>query len=323
MHVHFQHSLCNKSLTVFRTTVLSNITKGRKIMSEKLVEAMVNMKEKEALEITEQLIEDGEDPMNILNACKDAMTVVGERFEKGEFFLPELVMAGEMLSQISAIVKPKITGSTETEHLGKVIIGTVEGDIHDIGKDIVVFMLDVNGFEVLDLGIDVPIQKFVDAIKDFKPAVACLAELASIHDRGLNVRMASLFCQEPVPSPGEAAAGGVEPCRIEPARGWERDLTLPVRRTPGGQPFGDELRLLRHVSGQVIRHPDDSVGDIEVVATASEHEHGADAVLCAQRADTVHERGDRLSVGGHQRLHPAVADHEVGGGRVLVHEEEA
>ena len=144
-------------------------------MSEKLVEAMVNMKEKEALEITEQLIEDGEDPMNILNACKDAMTVVGERFEKGEFFLPELVMAGEMLSQISAIVKPKITGSTETEHLGKVIIGTVEGDIHDIGKDIVVFMLDVNGFEVLDLGIDVPIQKFVDAIKDFKPAVVGLS----------------------------------------------------------------------------------------------------------------------------------------------------
>ena len=144
-------------------------------MSKKLIDAMVNMKEKEALEISKQLLDDGEDPMNILNACKDAMTVVGERFEKGEFFLPELVMAGEMLSQISAIVKPEITSSQASEHLGKVIIGTVEGDIHDIGKDIVVFMLDVNGFEVLDLGIDVPVQKFVDAIKDFKPAVVGLS----------------------------------------------------------------------------------------------------------------------------------------------------
>jgi len=144
-------------------------------MSKKLVEAMVGMKEKEALEITKQMIEDGEDPINILNACKDAMNEVGARFEKGEFFLPELVMAGEMLNQISAIVKPKLTGAVETERLGKVIIGTVEGDIHDIGKDLVVFMLDVNGFEVLDLGIDVPVQKFVDAIKDFQPAVVGLS----------------------------------------------------------------------------------------------------------------------------------------------------
>ena len=113
--------------------------------------------------------------MNILNACKDAMNEVGARFEKGDYFLPELVMAGEMLNQISEIVKPKLTGAVETERLGKVIIGTVEGDIHDIGKDLVVFMLDVNGFEVLDLGIDVPVQKFVDAVKDFQPAVVGLS----------------------------------------------------------------------------------------------------------------------------------------------------
>ena len=144
-------------------------------MSEKLVEAMVGMKEKEALEITKQMIEDGEDPINILNACKDAMNEVGARFEKGEFFLPELVMAGEMLNQISEIVKPKMTGAVETERLGKVIIGTVEGDIHDIGKDLVVFMLDVSGFEVVDLGIDVPVQKFVDAIKETGSTVVGLS----------------------------------------------------------------------------------------------------------------------------------------------------
>ncbi|MBW2063762.1 MAG: cobalamin-dependent protein [Deltaproteobacteria bacterium] len=144
-------------------------------MSKELVNAMVSMKEKEAVSIAKELLDGGEDPMNILNACKEAMEEVGNRFEKGEFFLPELVMAGEMLKQISEFVKPKLQGEGKTEKLGKVIIGTVEGDIHDIGKDIVVFMLDVNGFDVLDLGIDVPPQKFVDSIKDFQPSVIGLS----------------------------------------------------------------------------------------------------------------------------------------------------
>jgi methanogenic corrinoid protein MtbC1 len=144
-------------------------------MSKKLVDAMVNMKEKEAVAIAKELIDKGEDPIKILGACREAMDTVGKRFEKGEYFLPELVMAGEMLKQISDIVKPKMTGGVETKKLGRVIIGTVEGDIHDIGKDIVVFMLDVNGFEVIDLGIDVAVQKFVDAIKSSKASVVGLS----------------------------------------------------------------------------------------------------------------------------------------------------
>jgi methanogenic corrinoid protein MtbC1 len=144
-------------------------------MSKKLVDAMVNMKEKEAVAIAKELIDKGEDPVKILGACKEAMDTVGKRFEKCEYFLPELVMAGEMLKQISDIVKPKLTGGVETKKLGKVIIGTVEGDIHDIGKDIVVFMLDVNGFEVIDLGIDVAVQKFVDAIKSSQARVVGLS----------------------------------------------------------------------------------------------------------------------------------------------------
>jgi len=145
------------------------------IMPGKLVDAIANMKEKEALEIAKGLLESGENPMNILNLTKEAMEIVGKRFEKGEYFLPELMMAGEMLRQISGMVKPLLKGGPETKRLGKVIIGTVEGDIHDIGKDIVVFMLDVNGFEVLDLGIDVPAQKFVDAVKQSKSKVIGLS----------------------------------------------------------------------------------------------------------------------------------------------------
>ena len=144
-------------------------------MSNNLVDAMVNMKEKEAVDIAKGMIQAGEDPLKILGACREAMDTVGKRFEKGEYFLPELVMAGEMLRQVSDIVKPLLKEDFETKRLGKVIIGTVEGDIHDIGKDIVVFMLDVNGFEVIDLGIDVPVQKFVDAIKESKAPVVGLS----------------------------------------------------------------------------------------------------------------------------------------------------
>ena len=144
-------------------------------MSKELIEAMVGMKEQEAISIAKGLVDKGEDPLNIFASCREAMDMVGKRFEKGEFFLPELMMAGEMLRQISELIKPLMKGDVQTERLGKVIVGTVQGDIHDIGKDIVVLMLDVNGFEVMDLGIDVPAEKFVDAIKDFQPSVVGLS----------------------------------------------------------------------------------------------------------------------------------------------------
>jgi len=145
-------------------------------MSKELVDAMVGMKEEEAISIAKNLIEKGEDPLKIFGACREAMDAVGKRFEKGEFFLPELMMAGEMLRQISEILKPLFKEDAPSEEkAGKVIIATVAGDIHDIGKDIVVLMLDVNGFDVLDLGIDVPADKIVDAIKDFQPSVVGLS----------------------------------------------------------------------------------------------------------------------------------------------------
>ncbi len=153
-------------------------------MSQALIEAMVEMKEQEALEIAKKLISGGEDPLKILKSCSEAMETVGKRFETGEYFLPQLILAGEMLKQISEMLKPELRDkkdSIASEPLGKVLVGTVKGDIHDIGKDIVTFMLEVNGFNVLDLGIDVPPSKFVDAIKDFQPQVvgmSCLLTLA-------------------------------------------------------------------------------------------------------------------------------------------------
>ncbi len=144
-------------------------------MSKKLVNAIADMKEEEALKLVREMVEGGSEPMEILDAAREAMDIVGQRYEKGTYFLPELILAGEMLTQITDIMKPELAKLPEVKRHGKVLMGTVEGDIHDIGKNIVSFMLDVNGFDVLDLGVDISPQKFVEAIQDFEPQVVGLS----------------------------------------------------------------------------------------------------------------------------------------------------
>jgi methanogenic corrinoid protein MtbC1 len=134
-------------------------------MAGKLVKLLSDLKEPEALAFVEKALEKGVDPMDLMGDGKEGMKIVGQRFASDEYFIPDLVFSGEILKGIVKILEPHLKKGEEAERLGKVIMGTVAGDIHDIGKDLVVFMLDVSGFEVMDLGIDVPVQKFVDAIK--------------------------------------------------------------------------------------------------------------------------------------------------------------
>ena len=139
-----------------------------------LVEAITEMREEDAVRLAQEELRSGTPPVEILDHCREAMSIIGQRFEAGDCFVPELILAGEILRQISDVVKPTLTQAAEVKKLGRVVIGTVEGDIHDIGKDIVTFMLDVNGFEVKDLGVDVPVAKFVEAVKEFQPQVVGL-----------------------------------------------------------------------------------------------------------------------------------------------------
>ncbi len=144
---------------------------------KQLADAIAEMREEEAFALAKAMLDRGEDPVRVLELCREAMDIVGKRFEKQEYFLPELVLAGEMLENIGAIVKPLIVekSGSESKKLGRVLIGTVHGDLHDIGKNIVTFMLDINGFEVKDIGIDVPVAKFVEEIREFKPSVVGLS----------------------------------------------------------------------------------------------------------------------------------------------------
>jgi 5-methyltetrahydrofolate--homocysteine methyltransferase len=113
------------------------------------------------------MLQSGANPLDILEACRQAMEIIGKHFEEGVCFVPELILAGEVLKQISEKVKPLIQQQAgTTQKLGKVVFGTVQGDIHDIAKDIVVFMLDINGFAVTDLGVDVPPARFVKATQE-------------------------------------------------------------------------------------------------------------------------------------------------------------
>ena len=135
-------------------------------MSGKLVELLSDLKEPEALQFVEKALAERVDAMALLEEAREGMVIVGQRFSTQEYFIPDLIFSGEILKGIVKILEPHLKKGSEQKRLGKAVIGTVAGDIHDIGKDLVVFMLDVSGFEVLDLGIDVPSQNFVNAIKE-------------------------------------------------------------------------------------------------------------------------------------------------------------
>lgn len=144
---------------------------------KQLVEWLADMNEDDGLALAKKmLLDDKKDPLRVLELCRMAMDEVGKRFESGDYFLPELVLAGEMLETVGGIAKPLLTqvGEGPKKH-GKILIGTVHGDLHDIGKNIVSFMLDINGFEVKDIGIDVPVADFIAAIKEFDPQVVALS----------------------------------------------------------------------------------------------------------------------------------------------------
>lgn len=145
-------------------------------MREALTAAIADIREEDALELTQQMLDAGEDPREILEACREGMALVGARYEEKDYFLPELIVAGDVLKAIAEIVKPLLQGDGEAAGtLATIVIGTVEGDIHDVGKDIVAFMLDSNNFEVIDLGVDVPASKFIEEIETRQPEIVAMS----------------------------------------------------------------------------------------------------------------------------------------------------
>ncbi|MBE3035587.1 MAG: cobalamin B12-binding domain-containing protein [Candidatus Atribacteria bacterium] len=152
-------------------------------MSDKLINTIVELCEDDAINQVKEMLEQGVQPLEILNSTRKAVEIIGERYEEGKYFLPELMMTGEILKKIVELTKGKMVGTTtedDSKYLGKVVIGTAQGDIHYIGKNIVTFMLDINGFKVIDLGEDVPPAKFVAAINEHQPQIVGISALLTL-----------------------------------------------------------------------------------------------------------------------------------------------
>jgi methanogenic corrinoid protein MtbC1 len=148
--------------------------------SDPLIDMVADLREEDAITTVTNRLAAGEDHLQILESCRSAMAIVGQRFENKEYFLPDLIMAGEILRQISDLIKPLLKTSGERHKMGTVVLGTVHGDIHYIGKNLVKFMLEANGFEVHDLGEDVTPQRFIEAIHTVQPQIIGMSGLLTI-----------------------------------------------------------------------------------------------------------------------------------------------
>jgi 5-methyltetrahydrofolate--homocysteine methyltransferase len=149
-------------------------------MSQELTDAIVALRMEEAIALAKDMLAGGADPLDIIAESSEAMQAIGRRFAAGEAFIPELIMGGEIMKGISQEVLPEGSGPDAATSKGTVVIGTVHGDIHDIGKDIVVLMLGMGGYTVHDLGIDVPVEDFVAAVREHDADIVGLSGLLTL-----------------------------------------------------------------------------------------------------------------------------------------------
>lgn len=202
-------------------------------MADKLIDNIVNMKEKEALQEVQDMISNNVSVMEILKKCRTAMESVGERYEKGEYFLPELMMAAEIMNQVTEITKPLIQNEKkEEDNLGVILMGTVEGDVHNIGKRIVNFNLEANGFKVIDIGEDISPKEYIEGIKKYNPSLvglSCLLTVAfdsmqntisQIEEAGLRDRVKIMIGGAPIDD---------KVCEYTKADGWGEDAVKAVK----------------------------------------------------------------------------------------------
>ncbi|RJP35155.1 MAG: hypothetical protein C4536_01305 [Actinobacteria bacterium] len=148
-------------------------------MSEKIAALIAAVEEDMTLEEVRKALGDGADPLSLVEALREGMAVVGDKYEAREYFLPDLILSAEIFKESIALIEPHLqSGNTTTK--GAVVIGTVHGDIHDIGKNIVATMLKCNGYDVHDLGVDVPPQVFVEKASSTQAGLVAMSGLLTL-----------------------------------------------------------------------------------------------------------------------------------------------
>ncbi len=144
--------------------------KGEDLMGKDLIEALAEFNEDTVMKEVNERLDHGNDPMDLVRDLQEGMNLVGERFSSGDYFLSELLMSADLFSRAMAIIEPKLEGLAQ-EKRGKIVVGTPKGDIHDLGKNIFCTVAKGAGFEIHDLGVDVPVERFLTAIEEVKPDI--------------------------------------------------------------------------------------------------------------------------------------------------------
>ena len=142
-----------------------------------LIYYVTELKEQAVLALVQERLNDGDDPLSIVEECQEGMRRVGELYERQEYFLAGLIMAGEIFREVMELAQPVIEAQISGEASGRVLLGTVQGDIHDIGKNIQGMLLSCHGFTVYDLGVDVPPAEFLAQARKVKPDIIGLSGL--------------------------------------------------------------------------------------------------------------------------------------------------
>jgi methanogenic corrinoid protein MtbC1 len=140
-----------------------------------LIELLADLEEESVLELVRQQAAAGADPLQIIQDCNAGMRQVGERYEEGRYFLSGLIMAGEIFREVMELMQPVLEGQTSKQASGRVLLGTVQGDIHDMGKDMVGMLLTCYGFTVIDLGVDVAPAAFAEQVALYRPDIVGLS----------------------------------------------------------------------------------------------------------------------------------------------------
>ena len=147
---------------------------------DQLAEALKNLEEQKVYSIVEEKLGSEVGPNQILKSCQGGMKSIGDLYKSEEYFVADLMYAGEIMRNVMKMLEPHMKGGGSFEKIGTVVMGTVKGDIHDLGKDVVIITLQGNGFDVVDLGVDVPAEKFVQAIKKNNAQVVGLSVFLTV-----------------------------------------------------------------------------------------------------------------------------------------------
>jgi methanogenic corrinoid protein MtbC1 len=207
---------------------------SNKDVSTALIASVADLDEKRALELVQQRLNTGDDPLAIVGDCQLGLRVVGERYEQRQYFLAGLIMAGEIFRQVMVLLQPSIEERISGNETGRILLGTVQGDIHDIGKNNLSMLLRCYGFVVHDLGVNIPPEEFVAQTRAIKPDIVGLSGLLSISRDAMRetVRLMRASTDPTVANVPIIIGGGLlnkEICDYVGADYWETDAMDGVR----------------------------------------------------------------------------------------------